>query len=77
MIRCQQCRAKDVELLTHWERLKNALFYKLNEVFFADDFEDLKSQKYTQGYSDGNTDGFSQAQYKYKPNNADELYGHD
>lgn len=53
MIRCQQCKDKDVELLTWWERTKNKLFYKLNEIFFNDDFEDLKSQRYTQGFSDG------------------------
>lgn len=57
MIKCQQCRDKDVELLTTWERFRNWLFYKVNYTFFADDFEDLKSQKYTQGFSDGATDG--------------------
>jgi hypothetical protein len=64
MIKCQSCREKDVELLTLWERVKNALFYKLNEVFFADDLEDLKTQKYTQGYAEGNVDGFRQSNYK-------------
>lgn len=64
MIKCQSCRDKDVELLTLFERVKNVLFYKLNEIFFADDLEDLKTQKYTQGYSDGNVDGFRQSQYK-------------
>ncbi len=64
MIKCQQCREKDVELLSLSERLKNALFYKLNEIFFADDLDDLKTQKYTQGYAEGNVDGFRQANYK-------------
>ncbi len=66
MIKCQSCRDKDVELLTTWERVKNALFYKLNEVFFADDLEDLKTQKYTQGYSDGNVDGYMSGQMDRK-----------
>lgn len=57
MRKCQSCRDKDVELLTRYERFKNWLFYKVNYIFFADDFEDLRSQKYTQGFSDGSVDG--------------------
>lgn len=57
MIKCQQCRDKDVELLTRWERFKAWSFEKINHIFFADDFDDLKQQKYTQGFSDGTIDG--------------------
>lgn len=49
MIKCQQCRANDVELLSSWERFKNWLFYKL----FPEDIADLSQNKYTQGISDG------------------------
>lgn len=56
MRKCNQCRELDVELLTKCERFKEWLFYKINNIFFHDDFEDLKSQKYTQGVSDGGTD---------------------
>jgi hypothetical protein len=57
MIKCQSCRTKDVELLTKWERFKNWCFRKVNSILFTDDFEDLKTQKYTQGFSDGTVDG--------------------
>lgn len=57
MIKCQSCKDKDVELLTRWERFKNWLFYKVNSIFFTDDFEDFKTQKYTQGFSEGTIDG--------------------
>ncbi len=57
MYKCQQCKDKDVELLTRWERLRAWLFEKVNHIFFADDFDDLRSAKYTQGFSDGTTDG--------------------
>lgn len=60
MHKCQQCREKDIELLTRWERFKNWLFYKVNYIFFADDFTDLKDQTYTQGFADGNVAGFEQ-----------------
>lgn len=57
MIKCQQCRTKDVELLTRWERLRNWLFERVNHTLFPDDFDDLKSGRYTQGYSEGYVDG--------------------
>lgn len=57
MIKCQNCRNKDVEELTRYERFKNWLFYKVNYILFANDLEDLKSQKYTQGFTDGTIDG--------------------
>ncbi len=56
-MKCSQCRDKDTELLTKWERFKNWLFYKINYSLFADDFNDLTSQKYTQGISDGRMQG--------------------
>ncbi len=52
-MKCQQCRDKDIELLTKWERFKNWLFYKL----FPEDIADLSQNKYTQGFSDGWTAG--------------------
>lgn len=57
MIKCQQCREKDVEILTRWERIRNWLFEKVNHTFFADDFDDLRTQRYTQGFSDGYAKG--------------------
>lgn len=49
MIKCPQCRANDIELLTLWQRFKNWLFYKL----FPEDIIDLSQNKYTQGFGDG------------------------
>lgn len=63
-MRCTYCRERDAELLTRWERLRYWLFFRLNHIFFPEDLEDLISQKYTQGYSDGNTDGFDRANSK-------------
>ncbi len=48
-MKCQNCRAKDIELLTKWERFKNWLFYKL----FPEDIADLSQSKFTQGFTDG------------------------
>lgn len=56
-MKCTQCRNKDVELLTRWERTRHWLFWKVNDVFFGEDMRDLTSEKYTQGYSDGYTAG--------------------
>ena len=63
-MKCQTCREKDVELLTRWERIRGWLFYRINYVLFPDDLNDLISQRYTQGYSDGNIDGFKWGQFK-------------
>ena len=52
-MKCQSCRDKDAELLTIWERMRNWLFLRFNHIFFLQDFDDLRSDKYTQGYSDG------------------------
>lgn len=72
MTKCSQCRKNDAELLTTWERLKNWLFYRVNYIFFSEDFDDLKSDKYTQGYSDGNVDGVMRVKKDYERNK--ELY---
>ncbi len=48
-MKCTTCRAKDIELLTRYERFKNWLFYKL----FPEDIIDLSQNKYTQGMGDG------------------------
>lgn len=63
-MKCRYCRDRDVELLTRWERIRNWMFLRFNHVLFPEDLEDLIADKYTQGYSDGNTDGYRQAQYK-------------
>ena len=48
-MKCIDCRNKDVELLTFWERFRNNLFYYL----FPQDIIDLSQNKYTQGFGDG------------------------
>ncbi len=53
MAKCQSCRQDDAELLTRWERIRNWLFLRFNHILFPQDFDDLRSEKYTQGYSDG------------------------
>lgn len=52
--------------------MRNWLFLRMNHTFFPDDFDDLKSEKYTQGYSDGNVDGVTRAKKDYA--NYKELY---
>ena len=52
-MKCQTCRDKDAELLTRWERIRNWLFLRMNSIFFPQDFDDLRSDRYTQGFSDG------------------------
>lgn len=56
-MKCQSCRNKDTELLTRWERFRNWLFLRINHAVFPQDFDDLRSEKYTQGYSDGYIEG--------------------
>ena len=52
-MKCSTCREKDAELLTWWERFRNWLFLRTNHIFYPQDFDDLKSDKFTQGYADG------------------------
>ena len=66
MSKCSQCRDKDAELLTRWERFRNWLFFRVSYVFFPEDLNDLISQKYTQGYSDGLQDATAQHIEKMK-----------
>lgn len=68
MSKCSQCRKNDVELLTRWERVKNWLFRRVNFTFFSEDFDDLRSELYTQGYTDGNIDGVNRARKDYERN---------
>lgn len=56
-MKCTTCRSKDVELLTKWERIRHWLFERINHIFFPDDFDDLKNDRYTQGFADGRTAG--------------------
>jgi hypothetical protein len=58
MAKCSQCRDKDVELLTRWERIRYWLFFHINTTLFPQDYDDLKNDRYTQGFSDGNLKGF-------------------
>lgn len=64
MAKCQSCRQDDAELLTRWERTRNWLFLRFNHILFPQDFDDLKSEKFTQGYSDGYIRG-SELQKQY------------
>ncbi len=57
MARCHVCRDKEAELLTWWEKTRYWLFVKINSSLFTQDFEDLKSEKYTKGFGDGFIDG--------------------
>lgn len=73
-IKCQQCRYQEVELLTRFERIRAWLFEKMNYIFFADEFEDLKNARYTQGFSDGNVEGFKQGKIEKKLNDLQDLF---
>lgn len=76
MSKCRYCRSKDRELLTRWERLRNWLFLRINHTFFPEDYEDLIADKYTQGYSDGNLDGFERATQERRYSKIDDtIYG--
>ncbi len=66
MSKCQVCRDKEVELLTRWERIRNWLFKRTNYVFFPEDWEDMRSEKFTQGYSDGTRDGADYERRRYE-----------
>lgn len=48
-MKCPDCRKKDIELLSLYERFKSWLFYRL----FSQDIADLSQNKYTQGFGDG------------------------
>jgi len=72
-MKCSQCRDKDVEILTRWERIRNWIFLRFNYVFFPEDFNDIKSEKYTQGFSDGLLKGVEQ---EHRSNESlNKLYG--
>jgi len=73
MAKCKVCRENDAELLTRWERIRFWLFERINHVFFPDDFDDMKSGKYTQGYSDGYVAG-TEREHKSQAEMA-KLYG--
>lgn len=66
MRKCKECRQLDYELLSPWERFTNWLFIRVNTIFFTDNFEDVKMQKYTQGFGDGTTDGFKVARKNFE-----------
>lgn len=57
MRKCEHCRGADSANMTRWERFREKLFFRFNEILFHEDFEDLKNGKYTQGFSDGSVDG--------------------
>lgn len=57
MPKCRSCNDKDLELLTRWERIRNWLFWKTNDIFFGEDMRDLTSHKYTTGFGAGHDVG--------------------
>lgn len=65
-MKCHVCRQRDVELLSGWERLRYWLFIRFNSILFPQDLDDLKSEKYTQGISDGHLAGYKSAINKYE-----------
>ena len=48
-MRCTDCRKKEAEVTTVWERTKDWLLYKL----FSEEVSDVKAQSFTQGFGDG------------------------
>lgn len=56
-MKCQSCREKDAELFTRWEKIRNWFFTRASHIFFPQDFDDLKTDIYTQGFSDGYVEG--------------------
>lgn len=66
-MKCHVCREKDVELLTRWERIRFWLFVRVNSVLFPQDYGDLKNDRYTQGCSDGNIQGYEQGVRSTQP----------
>lgn len=48
MPKCPDCRTKEAELTTWWERLKNRVFR-----LFSEEIIDLSQDRYTQGFGDG------------------------
>lgn len=66
MAKCQTCRSQDDILLTRWERVRYWLYYHMNHACFPQDFDDTKSEKYTQGYSDGYLKGTDAARERYE-----------
>ena len=75
MAKCQTCRDKDAELLTWWEKTRNWLFLRTNHVFYPQDFDDLKSEQYTKGFSDGVKNGIESERMSYARQK--ELYSPD
>ncbi len=49
MAKCSDCREKEIELLTPFERFKDHIFH----LFFSRDIQDLTQNKYSQGFGDG------------------------
>lgn len=56
-MRCPDCRKKQLELTTPWERFRFWMFRTL----FVEEYADLTQEKYTQGFGDGYKTGFEQA----------------
>lgn len=53
MAKCHVCRDRDAELLTVWQRTRYWLFVRINSLFFTQDYADMQSEKFTQGFGDG------------------------
>ncbi len=66
MTKCEVCRQKDYILLTRWERVRYWLYFHINTTLFPQDFDDTKSEKFTQGYSDGYIKGTEHQRERYE-----------
>lgn len=65
-MKCPDCRSKDAEFLTSWERCRYWLFVRFNSVLFPQDYEDMKGDRYTQGFSDGTVQGYERGSLETK-----------
>lgn len=61
-MRCPDCRRKELELTTLWERFRWWVF----KTVFADEYTDLGQERFTQGFGDGYKEGFNRATELYK-----------
>lgn len=57
-MRCPDCRKKEIELTTRWERFRWWMF----KTLFADEYADLGQERFTQGFGDGYKEGFKRAE---------------
>ena len=63
MAKCPDCRKKEAELLTTWERVRYWLAWRL----FPEDLRDERSGFYTAGFGDGYTRGVDASKEALQP----------